>query len=484
MPLRLEPLEERLAPAGGINTVLSRGSLTITGDDLANDFTITNGAADGELIITSGADATLIDGLDGPVTITGFTGSLTLALGAGSDSVAMSGLTVAGNVKVTGGEGDNSLTVGGATEIAGTFSVKNGAGNDDVVLDDVVVVQGASIDNGGGVNATALSASFRSSLTIKGGSSIDAVQLTSGSVGGVATIQTGDGESTVTVSNMTLAGLKILNKTGPVTFTLSDSTSSKGLALTSTSGATDVTIETATVIGTTSIKSGAGPDGMTISSSNFEGSVSITTGPGGSLIEIQDGCVFGVDSVKGKLFDLRIKNGAGDDYIDIDDMTVGKSFALDGGAGMLDAYIWSSQIGKDLSVKGGAASDWVDLFDLAVGGKATIDTAADDDVIIFDGIEITGALSIKTGGGFDEVYLDSGDDPDGPTSIFGGIVSVNLGADEDFLGVGSFGEAGNAGTYAMAVTFDGGTGYDEVDMTENGNVFAIAPVLKGIEEAL
>ena len=69
--LRVERLEERIAPAGGITAVVKGGNLFITGDADDNDIVVDNaGLGAGEYRITSGLSPTQINGQAGPLVFT------------------------------------------------------------------------------------------------------------------------------------------------------------------------------------------------------------------------------------------------------------------------------------------------------------------------------------------------------------------------------------------------------------------------------
>jgi hypothetical protein len=118
-------LEPRLALAGNVTAVVSRGDLIVRGDDAGATLTLSQPAA-GQVTITG--DNTTVNGLAGPVTLPGVTRNLRVYFGAGDDSLTFDAdapLTLSGDVSVEGGGGSNTVSV---DEVGPLFAAAGAAG--------------------------------------------------------------------------------------------------------------------------------------------------------------------------------------------------------------------------------------------------------------------------------------------------------------------------------------------------------------------
>ncbi|HEX5104684.1 MAG TPA: hypothetical protein VFV87_12775 [Pirellulaceae bacterium] len=108
--LFFEPLEERRVLAGNVLAALDfAGNLSLTGDGLDNDVTITF-TADNTVDITGNAGTTIV----GPATGVSVTGSIRASLLGGNDDLTVVGGNfdlLGGGINYLGGTGDNDLTV-------------------------------------------------------------------------------------------------------------------------------------------------------------------------------------------------------------------------------------------------------------------------------------------------------------------------------------------------------------------------------------
>jgi len=158
--LLLETLESRSTPAGNVAATFSAvtGTLTLTGDALDNDITITTSSLQ---TIVAGNNGTLVNGSPSQA-FTGvshivirlnqgndklyfgvqgastggnsFTipGNLTIDLGAGDDDLTFSDSTVGGNTVIRGRQGTDSVVFGDSSSVAfsGNVTVLLEQGND------------------------------------------------------------------------------------------------------------------------------------------------------------------------------------------------------------------------------------------------------------------------------------------------------------------------------------------------------------------
>lgn len=137
-----------LAHAGNVVSKLSGGTLTLTGDDTANDLTIDQvGVPADSLRVTPGAGTT-VDGNATPQVFAAATGGLKVVLGTQDDVVLIQG-----------------------TALAGKLEIKAGAGRDDLVIDTTTIAGAVKVDLGDGPNAlTVCTAQLGGKLSVKGGS--------------------------------------------------------------------------------------------------------------------------------------------------------------------------------------------------------------------------------------------------------------------------------------------------------------------------
>ena len=192
----LEPLEPRQLLAGNVTAEVVRGSLLVTGDDADNDIVIDQvGLPADQFRITSGADATTINGLAGPLVFIGVTADLVIRLAAGNDTLEIADSIVPRDVRIDGGDGDNSVTID-PTTIGRNLRILNGTGSDSLVLLDCAVARQARIDNRDGTSATSIDNVFVGrSLVIKNRDGADALSFEDSIVGRTALIDNRDGGS-------------------------------------------------------------------------------------------------------------------------------------------------------------------------------------------------------------------------------------------------------------------------------------------------
>ena len=71
--------------------------------------------------------------------------------------------------------------------------------------------------------------------------------------------------------------------------------------------------------------------------------------------------------------------------------------------------------------------------------------------------------------------------PVGPVTTFAKRVNINMGADNDTVILGIFGQAGNSVNFQAAVRINGGPGSDLADFLAHGNTFVVPPVFPSVE---
>jgi hypothetical protein len=139
--LSFERLEHRQLLA--VTTSLANGTLTITGDDAADDIAIVGTAKPGELIVT-GRNGTSVNGVpNGSVTaypviqyldLVSRSKALDVDLGGGNDSIALDNY-FAGSFEIDTGDGDDLVTIGQTARVftVGDGQIATGPGNDRVL---------------------------------------------------------------------------------------------------------------------------------------------------------------------------------------------------------------------------------------------------------------------------------------------------------------------------------------------------------------
>src|SRR5262245_32720810 len=224
-PLNLEPLEGREVPANLVSTAFAAGTLTITGlDDLTtagvqagnNDqVVIVNGGAAGVVNLTLGGTSVFAPG-----SLAGFTGVKTIKLDMrlGNDVVTVNNVNITGDLTFLGGNGDDTLEIGGFTsnQSFGKVTVTNGDGNDSFTFHNgVSKVSGAlTVNNGVGNSQVTLSDQAADELTvgslsITNGDGFDALIVGGAkfTVNGATSIANGNGSSITKIAPTSKAQL-------------------------------------------------------------------------------------------------------------------------------------------------------------------------------------------------------------------------------------------------------------------------------------
>ena len=479
--LRLEQLEERIAPAGVIVATARGGNLTITGDDGDNSIVIDNtGLAGGEIHIV-GLDGTTING-QAEVILQGVTKGINARLGDGADTLRFDGLVGSFKLAVDGGRGNDAFTLDNNADITGTLSLKGGNDNDSLTVANAMLSGELKWDGGNGDSALSFSTVNLGKLSVKNITGLDTLTYTTGTVAGAFSINNGKGGSSTTLTGIDSGALKLANADGNDTVTFGALTSDEALSIADGNGDSTIMISNSTLTGkTVSIKNLTGNDAVTIQDSVILGALSVSNGNGDAETDIFTSTI-GIGAPGIRPADVKIANGNGFHGVWLVSVTTGKGVFISGGNGGSEFDSEALDVGGDFSYRQKGGLDSVFVFDADIQGKTTVDTGGDSDAVSFDGVHLFGPLTVKMGTGNDFLFLDAQDNPAGPTSVFDGKVTVDMGAGDDDINVGTIGEAGNQAVYGAAVLFNGGSGDDDVDIVGNGNTFAVDPVFKGIED--
>ena len=456
-----DSLENRLVPAGNINALLVSGSLTLTGDALANSVTLSQPGA-GQLTLTPDATTSISGGPAGAaVTFANITGSVTLNMGAGDDSVIFDWpqtINLPLDLTINGGAGNNTInnvngTAATSVNVFRNLRITNGAGNDSTALGNLNAGGSITINNGDGDSTTqihgigATANVVGGSLAITNGRGFDFNEIFRTNVGKNLTINngfgnatTGDGTDTtfgtfgagVSALQLTIGGsatvtnlsgkvdqerLADVDVGGNILFSAGSGTSARfvlGQSLLTGIGVVhgNVTIAAATA-GSTGINLGAA-HGLDIL-----GNLSITTGSQSDGISIQNGVL-----VQGA---TTISTGAADDTLFVRDATFNNRVSVNMGDGA-----------DKMALNTGTVSNTVNFLN---------------------------AVSVAMGNGNDTVDIGS----QATTANFFGALSVNLGAGDDSVRLGGSATVNLFGTSK----FDGSTGGNDTATVNLTTVTAV-----------
>ncbi len=504
----VQTCEPRLLPAGTVLVTFVSNTLTITGDNKANDIAVTVGATGAITITGSAADPEEFGSKDtkirfgGTVRDGGETVTLptpTAAVGiivnlkAGRDHLSLSvaddlgtlpfknlavdlgdeddfaGIAVGFGttlnfsdiVSISTGEGEDVLyfDINGTVNITKALTINGGADSDGIFLS----VNGAltakaatSFLTGDGDDRFVINgeghATFENTLNVNTGEDSDSVDfnLEQGLIAKAAvTITTADGDDRVQFLNERATldfqkGLTADLGTGDDHFALSDN----GFQGTLVSG-----LEL-------KVLAGSGDDEVRITQKlTLNAGLTITTGDGRDNIEIVTGRGSSEDDVVANVIKGKLTIDTGDDS-DVVELTVngGTALAVNGAA----------------AITTGRGNDDVELFHEASAvsftAGLTIDTGAtaaassgEDEVhLLGDILQVIGALKIETGARFDLVSI--------ATTLVAGdvIIGTGTGIDTVYLDLfrqDGFGVDGPAANTLKSLTINSGSGSDYVELS-------------------
>jgi hypothetical protein len=279
-----ERLEDRNLLSGNVLASVAGGALVILGDRFDNDIVVAAGNNPGEVVVSTGQNNTTINGQAGPLTLTGFTGGCRILLRQGSDTLKLSGLTVAGNLTVDGGVGDNTITIDSGTTVRANLWISSNGCLNTTILTDLTVGGSVSLNGFRGDDViTADALSVAQALTIRTGWGNDTATLTNCTVGHAATF----GGTDVSLSGCTLQGMLTVNA-GPLdgNVTVQNTTVAKALAVHAGPGPDAVSIQGSTLSGAVTIFTGLGADTVSIDGTTVAGCFSLDAGGGNDTVTV------------------------------------------------------------------------------------------------------------------------------------------------------------------------------------------------------
>jgi hypothetical protein len=390
-------LEDRLTPSGAVSAAVVGGRLIVTGDAQANGITLSQPAAH-EITITPDA-TTSVNGMTAgqAVTLGNITGSVSVNLGQGNDSLALDlthrNFTVNGNLTLRFGNGNstvNTLTAGTTHSLMVTGDLTNTFGN-----------------------------------------GTDSITFNQFQVGGNLTVRHADGNFFINL------GVDPMNK---------------GLLFNNIGGDLNVLNETA---------SGAPASGFDINAleeTNVAGNVVVDMGLGaangfggwtsfGTLSDnlVHVGGNLSISNLTGSLSNGDFF-GAGDEVVNT---TVVGAVAINLGSGTGSA-VFGEDFGAppssagSLTIIGHGVGDQVQVFDAAItNGVSVTLTGGGTNTVELDNLLVHKTTNITTGAGADSVAIDN---IAGPGSTFVGKVFIDTGSGNDTLSINSGTESGTIPT--------------------------------------
>ena len=202
-----EQLELRTLLTGNVQISLNGANAQFTGDTAANqvEVVVDNGSVvvrglNGTTINQGTTDFTLATG------VTALQGSLTGSLGGGDDVVTIGvGITLTGNVSLSGGDGADTLRVLGGT-LHGNLTLNGDNGVTSIVVDGATISGNLAISGAESTLASISNSNVHGRLDVSTGDSADSVVVQSTTVDGVTAIHTGRGDDNVVLQNSTLHG--------------------------------------------------------------------------------------------------------------------------------------------------------------------------------------------------------------------------------------------------------------------------------------
>lgn len=237
------------AQANNVQAALEGSLLKLNGDNLANAITLRQ-AANGDITV-SGRNGTKVNGL---VTVRFRNVALNaveMEMGGGNDDVLIDSLQVANDLYANLGDGNDRFRSGTApSSIGNNLAVEGGLGSDSVTLTGWTIGSDLFIDGQTGVLNVQLSGlDIAYALTVIGDRDRDVLSVRNTTCGDVASIESKEGNDSITVSGFFGLGLLINSDLGNDTVALSGVMTSEDTSI-STGGGND----TVTMTDVTSMK--------------------------------------------------------------------------------------------------------------------------------------------------------------------------------------------------------------------------------------
>lgn len=471
--LTLEQLEERIAPAGGIFAWQRGGLLVIDGDNLDNDILLDQaGLGPGEFRVSSGPDATEINGQAGPLVFDGVTSAIHVRLSGGDDIVAFQDSQCPQRVLIDGGQGNNTASAL-SSDFEGDLLIKNRNGNSLVQLDDVALGRNLIIRNGNGSNETSLQGFFGGNILISNGNGTSLLDVADSTVYGRVNAISRNADSVSIFENVAvIRGINLRGGNGDDAV-LFDGVETLGrISVINGHGDSMTGVVGGSVLGGSfTLRNGTGNDELEVAGSTIEGRVVVNNGHGNSRSEF-NGSDVGFDSVTGRASDLILRSGNGEDEFTLADTVVARNVNVNLANGGSLSFVTDSGVGGNLLLRSSSGADAFVMEYSAIFGNLIVNTGNDGDGVWIDDSLLSRGTTLNMGNGADAIALDTVTDAGyEDANVFEGRVLLSGGAGNDDFFLGVFGAAGASSEFDGPVIVNGGPGYDYLDVVDNGNIF-------------
>lgn len=549
----LEVLESRIAPAavyidsstlsfsfaGGvlkITPALVNSSVDIRVEQLPDgDFLISDNIGDADLeetasftgtissinVTTGTGDDTIDFVFGGP---TGFRGSVAVSSSTGDDSISISDGLLRGPLTIAAkGAADITLgSLGGDLDVKGAVKVTQGGGNflltQETTVGSLSATGASDLELLGSVIGTATltststtpgtfavggdlaapAAFIGGSLTVKGGTGDDALNLRHATIGGSVSVSLANGANEITADSGTdisgivalitgtgddfvhLSGLtahdaltvsvgagtntaildggtsvhglaKIIGGAANDTVVASNVSIYTGLTVSLSNGTNSFDSETASVSGPASITGGTGDDTLNIANFAVHGNLTLSLGNGANSADLHNLAAFGT---------LKVSGGTGTDHVSLTDSIVHGGLTVAAGNAANDTTIDDTTVHGVTNISGGADADTVSLGGLLAGGPLTVSLGnGTNTATVATDTTVLGTAKF-TGGTGDDTVTFGGLLGSGP--IFHGRVTVSLGTAAT---TNAF--TANSATFGAGLSYAGGLAADSVTLSSD-----------------
>ncbi len=486
------------------------GTVVMDFDDGADFVEVDGAALPGHLVIDGGLNGCTIS-LINSATVAG---SAAIHAASGTLYLHMSSMAeIAGHLKAVSTNGTSMILLSGA-QIGGNVKVLSGSAMDYFLLTDATIGGSAAVYAGGGTNLLQLNnAAVMGNLLVKNGDGDQVVRfLNSGFVGNHVKVVNGDGDHTLHINDGgCLGNLAVVNGSGDHTITVENCSVIDGtIGIRNGTGNHQILLDDTAVNGsvvvknwggncTTDIKAGtgilghfflaglAGNTATTFDGSAIGGSVVIRMGGNGN-----NSLTLDTTPIMGN---LNVVYGGGDDIVACIGGSVNGSVKYNGGNGYnclvmyggatvdghlafasgydgSQCYADEANFHGNVYYRGKAGTNLFTATGCTYLGTVGVKTGNDVDAISIADSALGGKSFFRTSGGDDQLWIETGGAPAGPTTTFGLTARIATGSGNDQVTIGTACEAGNAAVFSSHLFINGGSGADTCDYMGNGNTFA------------
>jgi hypothetical protein len=400
--------------AGNVTATLSGGVLTLTGDALDNDITLTGAAPN---ITVTGNGGTIVCGLPSK-SFSGVTGNVNIFLKAGNDTVTVDS-NLNKSLLIDTGAGDTAANGADSVSICyvsiqGDVTVLTGASQDRVLLDDVYIGKSLLIDTGSENDEVQLpNNQIKGDATVLTGSGKD--EVTSDEFAhyyGVFKIDTGSESDEVDVFNNTIdKDFLVYTGSGADSVSLGQELSNVVAATTTQLDGVSASLQ---VKGSLLVDTGSDSDTLTVVSTTVLKDATLLTGQGADNVQVGvqqmtawlqgNASEIGVSANVEVYGYLKIDTGSEADSLTVANLIVGKDATILTGSGA-DHVNLGVSILCALSVSyevNPAASTWASI---TVYGNFSVDTGSEGDWLNVVSLYVGKNAQFVTGGGNDFVNI-------------------------------------------------------------------------------